>query len=652
MPQSHARYAETHTDARLSDAKMPENASFIGAFAAEFDWRANCNLAAAMCMRPEPRWEADMRSTLIVLAFFLAIGLIGAVGFVACGGMSKTLASKTAAAEKTKKAKKTRAVKSKSDKDDDFGNGWGKKQRVAGRPLVAGLPLNGAGTIAATGVSLSSTAGMSGRAPGSQPFAAGSPWQGRRQMDSSNAESATDRMGWEIVDALEDRPTLAIWLFDRTVSASSQRAAVVRRLGDVLQGFERMKKDGHKAFENQANGPPLLSVVAAYGKSCEILTPEPTDDAEAIAQALHKITDEPDGNAMTFTAIQTVLDKFLKYRTEEKRLILLTVVTAQRGDDSDKVDPLVPTLEKYAIPCYVIGPPAPFGREGTVSGASGGKGGIQVGPESMAKEMVGLDFPSAMGGGFGGGFRGNQSAAASDVFDSGFGAFGLARLAKLSGGSYLIVRGGFGDFGAGAAKRCDPKIMARYAPDYVSKAEYDALLAENKCRMALHNAAMLEPIEIYNNVNLTLSFVRADEPKIKAAADVAQRPVARIEPLLTPLYRTLAAGESDRAKLTGPRWQAAYDLAMGRVLAARAHYEGYNTIVAQIKQGKRPGGPENNVWVIVPANSFNGDSTIDKLVKQSRKYLERVVKEHPGTPWEMMATRELNSVCGWECVAK
>lgn len=593
-----------------------------------------------------------MRSAISIIALLASIGVIVAAGFVADhSGMSKPEVSKTAAAHKTKHVGKTRSLRPTHDHNGDFGNGWGKKQRLAGQPLAAGALVNMSPTMAARDVSWRPAAGTVDRAPSSQPFAAGNRWQACRRADALNAETATDRIGWEIVDALEDRPTLAIWLFDRTTSASNQRAAVVRRLVDVLHGFDQLKKDGHQAFANQSDGPPLLNVIAAYGKTCEILTPEPTDDTGAITEALNKITADPDGGAMTFAAIHTILDRFLKYRTAEKRLVVLTVVTAQSGDDPDQADILVPILEKYAIPCYVIGPPAPFGREGTISAGPGDKGTIQVGPESLAKELVQLDFPAAMAGGFGGGYRANRPVG-GEVFDSGFGAFALSRLARRSGGSYLIARGGFGEFGAGSATRFDPKVMAKYAPDYVSKAEYDALLNENKCRLALHNAALLGPVEIYNNVTLTLSFIRQDEPKIKAACDVAQRPVARIEPKLTPLYRALAEGESDRARLTGPRWQAAYDLAMGRVLAARAHYEGYNTMLAQIKQGKRPGGPENNLWVLVPAAGFSGDSTIDKLVKQSRKYLERVVKEHPGTPWETMATRELNAQCGWECVAK
>ena len=52
------------------------------------------------------------------------------------------------------------------------------------------------------------------------------------------------------------------------------------------------------------------------------------------------------------------------------------------------------------------------------------------------------------------------------------------------------------------------------------------------------------------------------------------------------LSTALQPGESDRAKLTGPRWQASFDLAMGQILAARCRIEGYNSTLAQLKQGK------------------------------------------------------------------
>lgn len=581
-----------------------------------------------------------MRSTVPILAFFVAVALFGVAGYLGYDALMAPMPSKASTAEKPAKAKakKTKAKKAKEkEEDEEERANWGTRPAVAGKPLVAGTPVSSGAHVAGKPISSGSTPSFSAPAYTGGPFAAGSLAQTRAQTDYLTNEIATDRVGWEIVDALEDRPTLAIWLFDRTAASSTQRMTVTRRLEDVFKGFDKLRKDGHKAFANESNGPPLLSVIAAYGKTCDILTAEPTADTDALTKALADIREEAEGEVNTFAAIKTVLDEFLKYRTEKKRLIMLTVVSAQRGDDTAKVDELVSTFEKYAIPCYAIGVPAPFGRDGALSSSpvmAGGKP-VQVGPESYAKEMIDLDFRNMNG---------------PELLDSGFGPFALSRLAKESGGSYLIVRnsGGFG----GGARRFDSKTMAKYAPDYVTKADYEALLNENKCRMALHNAAKLGHVAIDHNISLITSFVKQDEAKMKNALDVAQRPAARILPDIDPLYNALKAGESDRKKLSGARWQAAYDVAMGRVLALKARFEGYNVMVAQLKQGKRPGGPDATMYMMIPADSFSSDSTMDKMVKQSRKYLEQVVKDHPGTPWEMMATRELSNLCGWEWKGK
>lgn len=582
-----------------------------------------------------------MRSTVPIIAFFMAIGLFGVAAYLGYDALMAPKTTRVATAEKTTKTAKIKKAKPKKDPDADADEHWGTKPGV---PAVAGKPLTGNTRVAGRPVSSTSSMDAGHRPmPSGAPFVSGSLSQTRGQTDYLTNEVATDRVGWEIVDALEDRPTLAIWLIDRTPSASGQRMAVTHRLEEVLKGFDQLKKQGHKAFANEAGGPPLLHVIAAFGKTCEILTPEPTDDTAALNKALGEIHEEADGEENTFAAIQQVLQDFLKFRTEKKRLIMLTVVTDERGDDAARVDELVPTFEKYAIPCYVIGVPAPFGRDGALSSSPAMEGGkpVQVGPESLDKEMIQLDVGNTSGMG---------SMNGPELIDSGFGPFALSRLAKLSGGAYLIVRnsGGFGGFGAGGARRFDSKTMAKYAPDYVTKAEYEALLAENKCRLALHNAAQLPPTQINSNVSLTTSFYKQDEAKLKNALDIAQRPAARILPEIDPLYNALKPGEADRNKLTGARWQAAYDVAMGRVLAVKARYEGYNVMVAQLKQGKRPGGPDANIYMMIPADTFSSDSSMDKLVKQSRKYLDRVIKEHPGTPWEMMATRELGNLCGWE----
>jgi hypothetical protein len=42
----------------------------------------------------------------------------------------------------------------------------------------------------------------------------------------------------------------------------------------------------------------------------------------------------------------------------------------------------------------------------------------------------------------------------------------------------------------------------------------------------------------------------------------------------------------------------------------------------------------------------------EKLLEQARMYLTRVKNDHPGTPWAVLAERELETKLGWEWVER
>jgi hypothetical protein len=384
-----------------------------------------------------------------------------------------------------------------------------------------------------------------------------------------------------------------------------------------------------------------LTVIGQFDRAVELLTPEPTADAEAVHRAIALVRQSAETEEMTFTAIETTLNKFLEHRAGRQRRVMLVVVSDEAGEDADHLEPLVSLARRYAIPIYAIGVPAPLGRGDALSKLFAVENfrPVHQGPESLAPEAISLES-----------FDITHDA---DLIDSGFGPFGLTRLCLESGGIYFAVRAvdkpGPLDR-AESIKRFDPQIMARYAPDYLSPAAYDALLKANKAREALHEAARLPRVQVAANLQLT--FVKKDEASLKQALDKAQQTAARLEPKLRPLYAALAAGESDRNQLTGPRWQAGYDLAMGRVLATRARIEGYNTMLAQLKQGRNFPEPSHNTWVLKSTPTFHGDSSLEKLAAQARKYLQRVTREHDGTPWALLAWRELETGLGWEWTSR
>ena len=329
---------------------------------------------------------------------------------------------------------------------------------------------------------------------------------------------------------------------------------------------------------------------------------------------------------------------------------MLIVVTDEAGNDENQLEQAVDLCRRYQMPVYVIGVPAPFGqRQAYVRYVDPdpqyGEQDLPVdqGPESAMAENVQLGFS----------IRDWNNHTA---LDSGFGPYGLTRLCYETGGVYFAVHpnrptgeGGVKETTAMATRISyffDPAIMRNYLPDYVAPRQYEQLLKENKARVALVEAARISMVDPMDKPRLF--FPKRSEAELKQELDVAQRAAAIVEPKLEQLYTILKMGEKDRGKLTGTRWQAGYDLAMGRVLAVKVRTVSYNTMLAKAKNGMKFEKENSDTWVLEPSEEVTASSALEKLSKQAREYLSRVHEQHAGTPWAYLANLELSQPLGWK----
>jgi hypothetical protein len=464
----------------------------------------------------------------------------------------------------------------------------------------------------------------------------------------------------EVNSAVELRKTLVVWLVDQSASAATYRSELQSGLSSIYADQARGGRGADKAASDDA---ALMSVVGVFGEGLTWSVEEPTANATEIESAVSAITDDASGTENVFAAIKAAAEKYLPYRSEKDRYLMIVVITDEAGDDDNLIEPTLEVLKKNQIPVSIVGSRAPFGRRavpGVIAetspdfGQNPAKAGVLMhhGPETPFPENINLAYSSSM-----------YSGDDAELLDSGFGPYSLTRLARETGGTYYACRAPFG--GSIQASRnanfnpvygymhtFDPQVMRKYEPEYVSPEEFQKLLKENKARQALIDAAKLPRVE-------TMKFARLDFPRLadeaqgKRALDEAQKAAANIEPRIEALYQALKPGEADRNKLTGDkdkRWQAGYDLAMGRVLAAKVRTEGYNAMLAQVKGGFNYKDPESDSMRLTPAEKISAGSAFDRMLKDSRKYLERVVAEHPDTPWAFLAERELKTPIGWEWV--
>jgi hypothetical protein len=140
----------------------------------------------------------------------------------------------------------------------------------------------------------------------------------------------------------------------------------------------------------------------------------------------------------------------------------------------------------------------------------------------------------------------------------------------------------------------------------------------------------------------------AGEKNFKDGVQDNQRDVARIMGRLTEVLEELeAAGETRDAE--PKRWQANYDFMKARLQAEIAFLYEYESMLGQMRKEFPPRDPAlHNGWRLAAKTDLQGDSKGKKLAKESRKTLDKLAKDHAGTPWEVLAKREKLTALGLE----
>lgn len=470
----------------------------------------------------------------------------------------------------------------------------------------------------------------------------------------AGAAGAVDQITMEIMQAAEERPTLIVWLFDQSGSLTRQR-------DDIRNRFDRIYDElGILAGGDETAGDQnerVLTSIIGFGESVNLYTEEPTADLKQIKSIVDKIPVDNSGVERVFTAIESAAKQYKSLRRDvgplgPKRNVLFVVVTDERGDDAMKVESSIGACRKLGIPVYVIGVPAPFGRAHTLVkyvdpdpnyDQSPQWAQVDQGPETFLPERLKLSF------------TGNFEE--EPVIDSGFGPYGLTRLCYETGGIYFTVhpsrnvsrevrKNEIEAFTADMRYFFDPSAMVRYRPDYLSQQDYVKAVKRSPLRSALIQAANIPNVSGIQRPKTR--FVKTGEAQLAGDLTQAQQDAAPLEPTLVLMASTLEQGLGGREDEDSPRWLAGFDLAYGRVLAQKVRTETYNAILAQAKRGMPFKDKKNNTWVLEPSDEISVGSKWQREADKAREFLGGVVEQHPGTPWALLAKRELEVPIGWK----
>ena len=462
-------------------------------------------------------------------------------------------------------------------------------------------------------------------------------------VGTAGTGGAVDRLTMEIAASLQQRATVVCWVFDQSVSLAGQRKEIAGRLDRV---FDELGLSGAETKEHE-----LLNLVFAYGQKVAPLVKEPTRETGEVVKAIESISIDESGVEMTFTAIAEAAKKAKQVRiSPTKRNVMIIVFTDEVGNDQQYADHVADFCRAQRMPVYVVGVPAPFGtREVKMKFTEFDPryaddvqwAVVEQGPETLHPEVV----------------RVRSGRDADEPIDSGFGPFSLSKLCAETGGLYFCVHanrnasgrvsdGEVADMASRLRYFFDPAVMRSYRPDYQPAAKIEKMLASNRAMRSLVDAARSSQVAPMDSP--TLEFPRQDDGALALLLGEAQKKAAVLQPKIDAIYGILSAGLPDRDKVTEKRWQAGYDLALGRVMAVKVRTDSYNIMLAQAKTGMRFKNPKNDTWRLVPDADISAvGSQTEKLAGQTLTLLKRVVDEHPGTPWAQMAAEELRQPLGY-----
>ncbi|HUY32303.1 MAG TPA: hypothetical protein VMV69_05945 [Pirellulales bacterium] len=446
-------------------------------------------------------------------------------------------------------------------------------------------------------------------------------------------DGAIDRLTDEILTHLEQSKLLVVWIMDASISLAPDRQMVAERLERIYKELDQAS--GSSAGGSAAGGlssGALKSSLVAFGEKALEMVPPTVNYAECF-DAIRHVPNDPSGIENVFSTVIQCVQRYQKPGRAEHRRLMFVIWTDESGNDYARLEDAVQFCHRNVVPVYVVGPSAMFGQErGTLAYTHvDGKVynlPIDRGPDAVRQERLNLPYW----------FDGSQY----ETLHSGMGPFALTRLAHETGGAYFIKDN--------PADRSPFPVetMRRYVPDYDSPNEYVRRAQRSPLRRAV-----LGSVDLASQRKLKgtprLSFAPTGRTFFQELKQ-AQETVAYN--LLTITSAVALFGpkglEKEYVKEPSPRWRAWYDLTYGRLLAMNVRCNEYNSACAEMKgKGADFVDKQSNRWQFKPDRKIHFGSQNERMAKEAIRLLTRCVNDNPGTPWAVLAQRELEQPLGF-----
>lgn len=515
---------------------------------------------------------------------------------------------------------------------------------------------------------------------------------GVKQVASTEA-AAAGVLGSVKTSLDQDGQVWVLWVMDASLSLLQER----QMLGEQVFSFYQ----GIKLGEASRTRPKPKTKVFAFGQQVvPVATDMGTSNPTALARSIMALPIDQTGVENVLTAVAAAINT-VPTRKPLPRIEVI-VWTDESGDDLALLEDLIFLCRGRNARVHVVGPlsvfgmergmqlfklPAPFSTSVFLP--------VRRGPDSVFPERAQLPFWYEAGDidwgnskiipasdslqNFGGPHRERLLAPS--------GPYGLTRLALATGGSFTALNR-VGDIAAATRTQ-----LFDYMPDYRSGLEIAYEIDEHPLRKAIIEAAALtgamqywpppQQFPLGNRPNFPFTTVATYVPPESFPSRLSENigmQVRRLRPTQAMIeqaiqimtlrfqaneYDAYEENDKDDLKLVeldldamtpkayeqeeSPRWRAWYDLNLGRLLAHSvriAEYVKHAEHLTSRPVREQMLGRGINMISFYPSPNVHAGSVSQMRMELSVKLLNRVIKDHPDTPWSDLAGWELQNAYG------
>lgn len=516
-------------------------------------------------------------------------------------------------------------------------------------------------------------------------------------MHSDTVESATaDLLGGLKQGIADDGLTKIVWLMDASLSLKEEREL----LAPQVEEFYGQLLQDQQSLQEQDLSMRVNSIVYAFGGDIKPINMDRgAVTPQAISRAIRHLPIDESGMENVMTALMMAVSSVA---SNKKDRIEVVVWTDESGDDLFRLEDAIALCRSLNARVHIVGPLSVFGmREGTQQFTLPKPWEYRVelpvmrGPDSAFPERAQLpmwfdsnadrwaDGPVVLAensGNLGGPHRRKLLAPT--------GPYALTRLALATGGKFIALQR------EGDRALMNDGRFKDYLPDYGSGLEILADLEQKPLRRAIVEAASVTDENIYAPPSFFFPTSVMDEypyqrytlyvepenfprvlsqqlgmqaRKLQTARQTVQRAIEIMLLRPTMLAKSgtgsLVSSQSPTSLSISedsipheyeyeksPRWRAWYDLNLGRLLYQSVRMDSYislaneltsNEVAIQIRDSKF------NAVTFKPSSQYPSASEISSRASLGQKLLNRVIKEHPKSPWSELARWELEHPPGF-----